>query len=268
MHYIDEGEGAVVVCVHGNPTWSYYYRNLVKVLSRSHRVIALDHLGCGLSDKPQHYDYTLENHIHNMKDLLSHLGVLRYSLVMHDWGGAISMGLATSQPEKVERLVIMNTAAFCSQSMPFRIRLCRIPVVGEYLVRNLNGFAWPASFMAVKKKMAPEVVKAYLAPYNNWKNRIAIYRFVNDIPMRKGHKSYECLARIENGLSQFRQQGKVLLLWGGKDFCFHDHFYARWLEIFPEARHNYFPEAGHYLLEDAKEEANELIVSFLGGNVP
>ncbi len=263
MHYLREGEGDVVVCVHGNPTWSYYYRNLVARLCRTHCVIAPDHLGCGLSDKPQDFSYTLENHIDNLQQLLASLGIRRFSLVMHDWGGAIGMGLAGRLAEQVDRLVLLNTAAFRSRRIPLRIRLCRTPLLGELLVRGCNGFAWPATFMAVSKKMRKEVASAYLAPYNTWQNRIATHRFVVDIPLEENHISYSCLQKVESGLTKFiSRQEKILLLWGGRDFCFNDFFYNRWGEIYPDARRCYFPDAGHYVLEDAGDEAIDKIVSF------
>ncbi len=267
IHYLREGEGDVVVCVHGNPTWSYYYRNLVAALRKTHCVIAPDHLGCGLSDKPQDFRYTLDSHIENLQSLLNHLGVQRFSLVMHDWGGAIGMGLAARLPEQVEKLVILNTAAFRADRIPLRIQLCKVPVVGELLVRGLNGFAWPATFMAVTKKMRKEIALGYLAPYNNWHNRIAIHRFVADIPLKKADHSYACLREVERGLAGFAgSQQKILLLWGGRDFCFNDYFYEKWRTIFPQCRHCYLADAGHYVLEDAKDEAIGRIVTFFTEN--
>ncbi len=263
MHYLLEGEGEVVICVHGNPTWSYYYRNLVAELRKTHCVIAPDHLGCGLSDKPQDFSYTLEAHIDNLQNLLNSLGVKRFSLVMHDWGGAIGMGLAGRLSEHVDKLVLLNTAAFRSRRIPLRIQLCRLPVLGELLVRGVNGFAWPATFMAVTKPMRKEIAQGYLFPYNNWHNRIATHRFVADIPLRKEHVSYDCLCRVEAHLAEFTNvQQKILLLWGGRDFCFNDTFYHQWRSIFPDCRHCYFPDAGHYVLEDARDEAVECITSF------
>ncbi|MBE0583532.1 MAG: alpha/beta fold hydrolase, partial [Desulfofustis sp.] len=103
MHYIDEGQGPVVVMLHGNPTWSYFYRHLIASLSSRFRVIVPDHLGCGFSDKPQRYDYCLENHINNIDRLLAYLHIDKLSLVVHDWGGAIGMGYATRHSEAIER---------------------------------------------------------------------------------------------------------------------------------------------------------------------
>ena len=263
MHYVDEGSGPVVVMIHGNPTWSFYYRNLIRRLSTHYRVIAVDHIGCGLSDKPQQYRYTLKQHTDNLDMLLGYLEITRFSLVVHDWGGAIGMGLATRYPERINKIAVLNTAAFRSQRMPLRIRLCRLPLIGPFIVRALNAFAWPATFMAVTKPMAKEIAAAYIAPYNNWKNRIAIAAFVRDIPLEANHVSYDELKNTEHGLSLIRDAGiPLLILWGGKDFCFNKSFYDEWRHRFPNARFHYFPEAGHYLLEDEPEETGRRIEEF------
>ena len=151
LHYIDEGEGPPVVLLHGNPTWSYYYRHLIRILSVHFRVIAVDHMGCGLSDKPARYSYTLDRHIENLTIVMDTLTIKTLSLVVHDWGGAIGFGFATRFTDRVEAAVVLNTAAFRSTRLPFRIRVCRWPLIGPLIVRGLNGFARPATVMAVKK---------------------------------------------------------------------------------------------------------------------
>ncbi len=252
--------------VHGNPTWSYYYRHLISLLAKTHRVIALDHLGCGLSDKPQDYPYQLRNHIDNLEALLRGLQISFYSLIVHDWGGAIGLGAAGRNPDAVERLVILNTAAFRSQRIPWRIRLCRWPLIGALLVRGLNGFAGPAIFMAVTRRLRPEVAKAYLAPYDSWRNRVAVYGFVRDIPLAPAHPSYATLQEVEEGLSGLATRNiPILICWGGRDFCFDDHFYQEWRTRFPLAERHYFKEAGHYVLEDALPEIRPLLVNFFAG---
>lgn len=263
MHYIDEGTGPVIVMVHGNPTWSYYFRHLITALRVNHRVIALDHIGCGLSDKPQHYTYCLAQHIENLENLLTHLRIDRFSLVVHDWGGAIGMGSAVNRVDSIDKIVVMNTAAFRSTRIPLRIRLCRLPVAGEIIVRMFNGFAWPAQFMAVKKKLAGDVAKAYLAPYNNWHNRVGVYNFVRDIPLDPRHQSYATLVDIESKLPLLQAQAiPLLIVWGGGDFCFNGLFFAEWRKRFPEAEHHYFPDGGHYVLEDKLGEIVPLFRSF------
>jgi len=250
LAYIDEGKGQTVVMLHGNPTWSYMYRNLIWSLQKHYRVIAPDHLGCGLSDKPQKYTYHLENHINNLEVLLGKSNVEKCVLIMHDWGGAIGMGWAGRHPEKVVGLVVLNSAAFRSEYIPLRISICRWPLLGPILVRGLNCFARAALFMAVTKKMGPEVAAGYLHPYDSWKNRIGVMRFVEDIPMHENHPSWKTLVEVESNLELLRKR-PMLLCWGGKDFCFNDLFYQEWKKRFPDAESFYFKEAGHYVLEDA-----------------
>ena len=264
LHYLDEGAGPAVVLVHGNPTWSYYYRNLVKTLSSRFRVIVPDHLGCGLSDKPLDFDYTLENHIDNLLLLLNHLEIERTSMVVHDWGGPVGLGAAADEGVELEKLVILNTAAFRSTRIPFRIRICRWPLIGKFLVQGLNGFAGAAVFMAVEKKMAKEVAKGYLSPYDSWNHRLAVYEFVKDIPMNPAHRSYSTLVQIEKSLETIKNQRvPAAIFWGGKDFCFNDYFYEQWKDRMPEAEFHYFKDWGHYVLEDGKGRIETLIDQFL-----
>lgn len=262
LSFLDEGEGPIIVMLHGNPTWSFYYRNLVRLLRDRYRVIVPDHMGCGLSDKPQHYPYTLKTHIDNLEILLAKRNIEKFSLVVHDWGGAIGLGLAVRYPHRLQSLVLLNTAAFRSPRIPLRIRICRVPMLGDLIVRGFNGFARGALYMAVVKRMTPAIAQGYLEPYDSWKHRIALLRFVQDIPLHPQDASWSDLAIIEEGLQQF-QDRPILILWGGKDFCFNDHFYAEWLQRFPGAERFYFPAAGHYVLEDAFEPIAPLITSFL-----
>ncbi|MBL4902751.1 MAG: alpha/beta fold hydrolase [Desulfocapsa sp.] len=263
LHYVDEGQGDVILMVHGNPTWSFYFRKLITLLAKNHRIIAVDHLGCGLSDKPQEYNYSLQNHINNLDALLQHLRVKSFSLVVHDWGGAIGMGVAVKNIDSIQRAMVLNTAAFRSDRIPFRISVCRWPVVGKLLVRGLNGFAGPAVKMAVSKKMAKNVAAAFLAPYDSWNNRVAVSSFVEDIPLDSSHPSYQTLLKVEKGLEQLQtRQLPMLICWGGKDFCFNDSFYDEWCKRFPHADAHYFKDGGHYILEDAFDEIAPLALSF------
>lgn len=263
IHYVDEGEGDIIVMVHGNPTWSFYYRRLISLLRLSHRVIAVDHLGCGLSDKPQDYNYCMQNHIDNLADLLDHLQVQSFSLCVHDWGGAIGFGMAARKNNSLQRALVFNTAAFRSKRIPFRINICRMPVIGSFLVRALNGFAGPAVFMAVKKKMERSVAKAYLAPYSSWQNRIAVSAFVQDIPLSSTHPSYKSLLAVEKGLEEFQKRNlPILLCWGGLDFCFNTSFYDEWCSRFPHAQKHFFADSGHYVLEDSFDAIAPLATAF------
>lgn len=262
LSYVDEGAGRPVVLLHGNPTWSFYYRRLIAALRGTRRVIAPDHMGCGLSDKPQAYPYTLSQHIENVGALIDHLGLGTVDLVVHDWGGAIGMGWATRHPERVGRMVVLNTAAFLSPRLPWRIAVCRYPLVGDLAVRGLNGFAVGGTLMATARPMPPEVRRGYLLPYGSWADRVAIQRFVRDIPMTPAHPTWAVVDGIDRDLAALR--GKpMLILWGGKDWCFSDAFLAGWLARFPEAEAVRFDDAGHYVLEDAHAAIVPRVARFL-----
>lgn len=265
QHYVDEGpqEAPAVLCVHGNPTWSFLYRRVVEALAPTRRVVAPDHLGCGLSEKPQGWSYRLADHIDNLERLVLHLGLERITLVVHDWGGAIGAGLAVRRPDLIERLFIMNTAAFPAAHIPLRIAACRIPGLGPLMVRGLNAFAHAAVHMAVEQpgSMTPVVRKGLLAPYGSWQERVAVQRFVEDIPMSPEHPSHATLQRIDRGLRQLR--GKpVRLAWGMRDWCFTPAFLEMWERRFPLAETLRVEDAGHYLLEDAPERVLPWLVEW------
>ena len=254
LHYLDEGTGPVILMLHGNPTWSFYFRNCVHYFkARGFRCIVPDHMGCGLSDKPQDYTYTLERRIEDVQQLLKHTNVERYNLIVHDWGGAIGMGVAVQNPERVDKIAILNSAAYLSKWMPWRIAFLRIGLLGSFLMRAFNLFAWPAVFMSVCKPLHKDIQKGFLFPYQNWNDRIAVARFVEDIPMSKMHPSYNCLLGIEKKLPSLSEK-QIGVFWGERDFCFNKKFFQRWLEFFPKAISKTFPDTGHYILEDAKEE--------------
>lgn len=261
LHYVDEGAGEPLVMLHGNPTWSFFYRNLAKYFSQNnYRVVIPDHIGCGLSSKPQDYDYTLEHHITNTLSLIEKLNLKDITLIVHDWGGAIGMGVATRRPDLIKKIVVMNTAAFRSMEIPWRINILRNPV-GEWFIRSFNGFALPATTMAVMKPLPPEVKKGFVLPYSDYESRIATAKFVRDIPMNDKHPTYKTLSGIEEKLKTLKVP--VLILWGEKDFCFTTNFQKRWMEFFPKAKVRTWPDAGHYLVEDKTAEVINEIEIFL-----
>ena len=265
MSYVDVGPRSTeaVLLLHGNPTWSFFYRDLIKDLSPHVRCIAPDHIGMGLSEKPANYDYRLATRIADVEALVADLELTRVHLVVHDWGGAIGFGFATRHPGLIGKITILNTAAFVSARIPARIALCRMPVVGEWLVRGLNAFAWPATWMAMAARaLTPEQKRGYLLPYGSWAERVAVHRFVADIPLESDHPSRATLSEIESNLSELHDQPK-LIVWGGRDFCFNDHFLQRWREIFPTAQVEYMAGVGHYVLDDAGVSARAKIFQFL-----
>jgi haloalkane dehalogenase len=268
LHYLDEGDGPAVVMLHGNPSWSFYYRNLVLALRRRHRCIVPDHIGCGLSDKPstEQYDYSLKSRIADLDALLERLGVKECSLIVHDWGGMIGMAWAVRNVQRVRRLVVLNTAAFHipkSKRLPLALWLGRNSRLGTWLIRGLNLFCRRAASIGVQREPMPADVRAeYLRPYDNWQNRIAISKFVQTIPLKPGDPGYEIVTEVEQGLPNL-QAVPMLIAWGLRDFVFDHHFLAEWEQRFPDAEVMRFEDCGHYILEDAAKEVIPRICNFL-----
>ena len=265
-HYLDEGDGPVLLMVHGNPTWSFYWRELVKALRDRYRVIVPDHIGCGLSDKPspRDYPYRLARRIGDLHRVIEQLDLRHITLIAHDWGGAIGMGAAAAVPERFDRFVLMNTAAFPATRCPKRILVGRLPGFGRLAIQGLNLFSLAALRMAVQRhdRMTPAVRAGLLAPYASWKDRTAVYQFVQDIPMSSKHPSYPTLLKVETGLAQFCRH-PVCLIWGMRDWCFPPAFLDRFLKIFPHAETHRFADAGHYVVEDAHERIVPIVERFL-----
>lgn len=267
-HYLDEGAGSPVVMLHGNPTWSFYYRKLVLALRETHRCIVPDHMGCGLSDKPDdtRYTYTLSRRVDDLEALLERLEVREnITLVVHDWGGMIGMAFAARHPERIACFVIMNTACGPlpqTKRFPRALGWVRTPV-GAFLVRRLNAFARVASHVCcTRKRLSKELRDAYCRPYDSYENRIATLRFVEDIPLFPSDPSYAVVEHVAQSAPLFRDR-PMLICWGMRDFVFSHHFLEDWERRYPHAEVHRFEDCGHYILEDADNEVIPLIQDFL-----
>ena len=270
MHYLDEGprDAPPVLMLHGNPTWSFYYRNLVQALSPRFRCIVPDHIGCGLSDKPgdDKYDYRLASRIEDIDTLVHHLDLsLPLTLVVHDWGGMIGFAWAVQNPELISKLVVMNTAAFPlprEKRMPPALSMVRDLKLGEFLVLRFNAFSGIASRVGFKKPVSKEVRKAYTLPYDSPSNRIATARFVQDIPLSEKDPGFDILLRTAEHLDILENK-PCLIAWGEKDFVFDFHFLNEWQKYLPDAEVVRYADCGHYLLEDAGAELTARIRAFI-----
>ncbi len=268
LHYLDEGltvedpSQPVMLAVHGNPTWSFYWRALIESFAGTHRVVVPDHIGCGLSDKPQDWPYRLDQHINNLCALVEHLDLQNVVLVVHDWGGAIGMGMAGRMPNRIQKLVVTNTAAFRSQEIPLSIASCRIPIFGSIAVRGFNAFAGVATWRASAKGLSKSVKSGLTLPYNSWANRIATLKFVEDIPLKPSHPSYDALMRVEEGLSTLIDK-PMLICWGEQDFCFTPNFRKEWQRHFPDAEVHAWEDVGHYVIEDVPERLVSTMTEWL-----
>lgn len=265
MSYVDVGQGDPVIMTHGNPTWSFFYRKIILALRDNWRCLAPDHIGCGFSEKPAEYPYTLSQHIDNFTAWIDHVlpEKQQFNLIVHDWGGPIGIGYAVRHPERIKRVVILNTSAFISGGMPLRIRLCRVPGLGALLVRGLNLFSGLATLLTTVKPLPAPVRVAFVMPYNSWANRIAVHRFVQDIPLRDdGSETRKALAAIDAGLADALGGKPMLVQWGMKDWCFTPFFLKLWRERFPNAVVDEY-NAGHYLLEDEGDAIVDRVRDFL-----
>jgi pimeloyl-ACP methyl ester carboxylesterase len=266
IHYVDEGptlesgrggsrDLPTILCVHGNPTWSFYYRTIVAQMSQQCRVIAIDHIGCGLSDKPNDYDYCLAQHTSNLIQLIDALDLKNITLVVHDWGGAIGLGAAVARVSRFRNILILNTAAFPPPYIPKRIAACRIPVLGSWMIRYGNAFARAAIFMAIHRlpKLSRDARDGLLAPYDSPKNRIAIDRFVQDIPMTPNHRTWQVLESLEQNLPTLNSLA-VRFVWGMQDWCFVPKCMERLQTALPDATRLELQDVGHYVMEEASAE--------------
>ncbi|PTX99369.1 alpha/beta hydrolase [Verrucomicrobia bacterium LW23] len=281
LNYVDEGprEGAeAVLMVHGNPTWSFYYRNVIKELQSDFRCIVPDHIGCGLSEKPgdDRYTYTLDSRVADLTALMDSLGYganaaaqgKRVNLVVHDWGGMIGLAWAARRLDLVGRIVILNTGGFRlpkSKPLPTSLWCIRnVAPFGNIAVRGFNAFAGQALTMAVVKPLDERVAAGLIAPYDTWENRIATLRFVQDIPLAPGHPAWNTVLEVEAALPKIAQK-QVMVAWGEQDFVFDNHFLREWQRHLPAAPMHVYPDAGHYVLEDARDQVVPLIGNFIRG---
>ncbi len=269
MHWVDEGEGDPVVMVHGNPTWSFYYRSLVAALRDRRRCIVPDHVGMGLSDKPGdgEYAYTLKTRVDDLEALLEHAGAReRVTLVVHDWGGMIGMAWAARHPERVARLVVLNTAAFrppAGKALPRELWWVRNTPLGSLLVRGLNEFVEGSIRRCTVRPLSAEVAEAYRMPFRSWSERRPVQRFVQDIPLDPGDAAWPTLEATEAALPRFLGI-PMLICWGMRDFVFDADYLEEWRRRFPAAAVHRFEDAGHWILEDKPAEVAALVKAFLG----
>ncbi len=270
MHYVDEGSGEPIVLVHGDPTWGYLYRNFIHALARHQRCILPDHMGMGKSGIPQEqYPYRLQHHIANFENLLLHLDLRDVTLVLHDWGGPVGLGFATRHPERIKRLVLMNTWAFApwpGGPFPRLLEIIR-SARGEKFVLEKNGYLEPALLGTTFhiENLTQEVMDAYRAPFPTPASRLALLCWSRDIPISEADPSYAEMKRIERGLPEFLDT-PTLLVWGMRDPVLSEPVLRTWQSIYPRAITYEIEDASHFLQEDAPARIVSCIEEFLAAN--
>ena len=270
LSYLDEGpaDAPPVLMLHGNPSWSYYWRHLVAGLKDGYRCIVPDHVGMGLSDMPSDadYDYTLASRVEDLDRLVASLDLKGpITLAVHDWGGMIGFAWALRHPGRVARLVILNTSSFPlpeNRRLMWQIAVGRIPLLGAVLIRGFNFFARGAADLGVARPIPSASRKALLAPYDSWNHRRAVHRFVQDIPLKSGDTAWDLVKQAEAALPDYRDV-PAFIGWGLQDFVFDQDFLARFVKELPNATQKIYGDAGHYVLEDKHEELVPAIRQFL-----
>jgi pimeloyl-ACP methyl ester carboxylesterase len=252
MHYVDEGTGEPLLFVHGTPTWSFEWRHLVRAFAPTHRCIAPDHIGFGLSDRPRNFAYTPEAHSANLVRFVEELDPEPFTLVVHDFGGPIGLALCIEHPERVRRLVLVNTwmwsfAGDCEMERNGRVAASPF---GGFLYRWANfslRVITPYAY-ADRSKLTPQIYRQYLERFpDRWSRGAVLW----------------ALARALLGSSQYydslwsereRLRGwPALILWGMKDPAFRPYQLARWRQVLPSARVAEFENAGHWPHEEAPD---------------
>jgi haloalkane dehalogenase len=268
MHYLDEGKGETVLMVHGNPTWSFYFREVVKALSPGFRCIVPDHVGMGLSDRPGdgRYKYTLKSRVDDLDRLMERVAPSGpVTLIVHDWGGMIGMSWAVRHPERIKAIVALNTSCFRlppEKAFPKGLEIMRGALTGIPL--RAFGFVRRVVLRSCTAKVTlpPEVMEGYHEPYDGWTASRAVHRFVQDIPLQPGDAAWDTVVDTESKLDRLKDV-PMLLTWGMKDWVFDAAFLNGWIARFPKATVKRFPDSGHFLLEDSGAEAVSLIKDFV-----
>ena len=261
MRYVDVGTGPAVVLVHGTPTWSFLYRALIARLARTHRVIAVDHLGFGLSDKPADGAYRPEDHARRLEALLESLALPTLALVVHDFGGPIGLAYALRHPERVRQVVVFNSWLWSladDRRVAQAARLASGPV-GRFLYRRLNfSPRWLIPLvMGDRRRLDPAAHAHYVRPFPTAATREA--------PLALA-RALAGSSRWYDGLWSERERlcgVSMLLLWGMRDPTFGRTALARWQGAFTRARTVEFPESGHFVLEESSAGAVEQVAGFL-----
>ncbi len=261
VHYVDEGEGQTLLLLHGNPTWSFLYRDIIADLRSSFRCVALDYPGFGLSDKPERYPYTPQAHSKVLEGFVESLGLNDLTVFGQDWGGPIGFGFAGRRPELVSRLIIGNTWAWPIAGDPHFEWFSRIlgGPPGRIAIPLFNAFVrfmLPAGTQR-KERLTPEVRRMYALPFPTAKSRMPTYVFPREI-----RKSRRFLTEVEAGLASLRDR-PALILWGTKDFAFREKERRRFEELFPNHRTLLLEGAGHFIQEDAPAEIASAIREWL-----
>jgi haloalkane dehalogenase len=261
MHYIDEGSGEPIVCLHGMPTWGYLYREFITPLSAFNRVIVPDHMGFGKSDVPDDLPYTMAQHVENLTQLLLSLDLSDITLVMHDWGGPIGFGFAVDHPDLVKRLVILNTSVGVMKEGS-KAWYDSIPNYDEFF-GNMGTNVGQLLRLAIyhQERVTEDLIAAYAAPFPEPEYCAGPLAFPKDIPIGPGHQSTAAMQHVRDSLDVLADKPKIAI-WGTQDIVFPPAAIDRWVRFYPDMAVHRIEDASHFLQEDAPAEIVEQIQAF------
>lgn len=262
LHYIDEGRGPVVFLLHGNPTWSFFYRGLIKTLSKNFRVIAPDYLGCGLSDKVPGKRFRAIDRVDEIEALYEHLKIHSFSIVMHDWGGAIGTRFLLNHIDEVKSITYLNTTLTEVELLPRMIKWSAKPIIGRFLTQTTKQFLRYLVGPGSAKKLSLKIKQGYFYPYPTMGDRAAIWNFVSDIPFSSDHPTQHELIEMKRSIPLLKET-PVQIIWGLKDPCFHPAILRSIHKHFPHAEVHELPHASHLVLEDEPNLSENLVEVFL-----
>jgi haloalkane dehalogenase len=262
IHYVDEGAGDTILFVHGTPTWSFEWRHLIGALAPSHRCIALDHLGFGLSDRPHNASYTPEAHARRLDEFVAKLGLRDITLVVHDFGGPIGLPLALETPGRVRRLVVINSWMWSFTGDRNMKRASRIAggALGRFLYRWLNvslRVITPSAY-ADRRKLTREIHAQYLAPFRDrWARGAVLWPLAHALLGSSAH--YDRLWTLRDRLAAI----PTAIIWGMRDPAFKPYMLDRWITAARNARVTRL-DAGHWPHEEEPEAVIAAIREFVG----
>ena len=256
LHYVDEGQGPVLLLMHACPLWAFSFREVIRTFSSDYRVIALDQMGFGLSDKPADFDYRLEMHADHLEMFVHSLGLTDITLIMHGRGSTIGMAYAVRNPDNIRAFVTLNAMGFTGFFLPWRLQVCRIPWLGAKIVLGLD-------LLTREFRRYPEAVRdAYSLPFPDRASKISLVRFIEDIPCVPEDDSAQSMLEVETSLWMLREK-PASIIWAEKDWLYTKRSFRAWTKYFPEAEVHMIENAGRYIQEDAPDELISLLRDFL-----
>jgi len=255
VHYVDEGSGPPLLLLHGNPTWSFLYRDIIKGLRDRYRCVAPDYPGFGLSAAPAGYGFTPVEHSRIVEELVKELDLTGITMMVQDWGGPIGFGVATRHPDRFAAFVIGNSWAWPKSDRGTQV-FSRFMGgrVGGYLIVHRNVFVERIIPGGVKRKKLPqEVMNAYRGPFAAMQSRAPVHIFPREILA-----SRPFLAEVERGLPALADR-PALIVWGDKDVAFREPEMHHWERVFPDHQTVRLEGAAHYIQEEAADEIADAI---------